>query len=177
MMDEIRFKCTVCGKEHEGLPDLAFDSPIYYGQLPEDERERRAVLTSDTCVIDEEDFFVRACLAIPIKGKGALFVWGVWVSLSKHNFLRYAGFLGKDPPSDEGPYFGWLSNRLPNYPDTLNLKTHLLLQSGRRRPQVELEPTDHPLSAQQREGVELTELLAILGKEFHGSTANSTDAG
>jgi len=174
---EIKYTCATCGKEHEGLPDLAFDSPIYYRQLPVEEREKRAVLTSDTCVVDETDFFVRACLAIPIRGREVPFVWGVWVTLSKQNFLRYSEFLGQDPPEGEGPYFGWFSNRLPGYPDTLNLKTHLLLRAGGTRPLVQLESTDHPLAVHQREGINLDDLLGILEENAHGSTHQAGDAG
>lgn len=65
-VEGIRYTCATCGEEHEGLPDLAFDAPYYYGTVPEAEREGRAALTSDTCVIDDKDFFVRARLPIPI---------------------------------------------------------------------------------------------------------------
>ena len=97
-MEVIRYRCTTCGEEHEGLPDLSFASPFHYGTVPEAERTKRATLTSDTCVIDGEDFFVRVCLPIPIRGTQAEFVWGVWVSLSKPNFHRYVEIFKTDPP-------------------------------------------------------------------------------
>jgi hypothetical protein len=97
--------------------------------------------------------------------------------LSKQNFLRYRGFLAQDPPEGEGPYFGWFSNRLPGYPDTLNLKTHLMLQRGGMRPLVQLEPTDHPLAVHQREGINLGEVLAILEENAHGPGQENRDAG
>ena len=43
-----------------------------------------------------------------------------------------------------GPFFGWLSTRLPAYPDPLNLKTRVYLLDDGLRPSIELEPTDHP---------------------------------
>jgi hypothetical protein len=67
-MEIVRYKCTTCGEEHEGLPDLSFASPFHFGTVPEAERAKRAILTSDTCVIDDGDFFVRVCLPIPIRG-------------------------------------------------------------------------------------------------------------
>ena len=110
-MEVLRYTCLKCGDEHEGLPDMAFAGPIYFDHMPAAERERRTVLTSDTCVIDGEDFFVRGCLAIPIRCTQASFVWGVWVSLSEKNFRRYVDFFDTKPPDDEGPYFGWLYAR------------------------------------------------------------------
>src|SRR5262249_24619929 len=37
----------------------------------------------------------------------------------------------------ERPYFGWLSTRLPFYPDTLLLKTHVHLRTKKLRPYIE----------------------------------------
>jgi hypothetical protein len=34
-MEALRHKCTTCGEEHEGLPDLSFASPFYFGTVPE----------------------------------------------------------------------------------------------------------------------------------------------
>jgi hypothetical protein len=166
-MDVVRYTCATCGDEHEGLPDLAFESPYHYGTLPEAERRTRAELTSDTCVIDNEDFFVRVCLPIPIRGTAAEFVWGVWVSLSETNFRRYMDLYGSEPPEGEGPYFGWLCNRLPGYPETLSLKTNVYLQKKGERPRIALEPTDHPLALHHRDGIALVELLRILGDKVH----------
>lgn len=172
-MEVLRYRCSTCGEEHEGLPDLAFGSPLYYGQVPEAERSTRAVLTSDTCVIDNEDYFVRACLEVPIRGTRSTFVWGVWVSLSERNFRRYLELFQKDPPPDEGPYFGWLSNQLPGYEETFRLKTLVHLRPQGQRPTVELEPTDHPLAVHQQQGIPLLDLLDMIGDRLHEPVACS----
>ena len=39
------------------------------------------------------------------------------------------------------------------YPDTLLLKTHVHLRGVNARPLIELEPTDHPLAVEQRNGI------------------------
>ena len=162
------FRCATCGELHEGLPDQAFDAPLHYAQIPEDERAARATLQSDFCTIDRRDFFVRGCLPIRIKGTDDTFTWGVWVTLSEANFKRYWDLFEVDPPPPgEGPYFGWLSNRLAGYPDTLNLKTHVHLRAGRQRPLIVLEPTDHPLAVHQRDGITMEELLTIIGDPWH----------
>jgi len=167
-MGDIRYRCETCGEVHEGIPDIGFNAPIYYYQLPPEERGQIARLSDDFCSINDEDFFIRTCLEIPIQGHEASFMWGVWVSLSRPNFERYrALFFEEDPPRSEGPYSGWLSNRIEPYPDTLNLKTRVHLQKGGARPTLELEPTDHPLSVHHREGIELEELLKIIDDRLH----------
>jgi hypothetical protein len=64
------------------------DAPDYYGQIPEDERDPRALLSSDQYVVDGEFFFVRANIRLPVLDAEDDFQWGVWVSLSEDSFDR-----------------------------------------------------------------------------------------
>ena len=169
MEEQFSFKCTTCGEIHLGLPDLAFDSPFYYHDMAAAQRSLDTELTSDTCVIAREDFFVRGCLEIPIHGRAELFGYGVWVSLSPKNFGRYQELFESRDRFDEPPYFGWLSNRLPGYPDTLGMKTNVYLRPYPLRPRIELEPTDHPLSVEQREGITIQRLQEILEANAHAA--------
>jgi hypothetical protein len=66
-----------------------------------------------------------------------------------------------------GPWFGWFSNRLKGYDDTLNLKCQVHPRPGRQRPWIELEPTDHPLAVEQRRGMTLDRLLEIYALNGH----------
>lgn len=163
----MRFTCSTCGDVHDGLPDIGFDAPIYYTAIPEEERASRATLSRDLCAIDDTDFFIRAVLEIPVKGTSDVFGWGAWVTLSKPHFDRYVELFAVDPPPGEGPWFGWFSNRVPGYPDTLNLKTRVHLRPQRQRPGIVLEPTEHPLAVHQREGIALEDLLGIIGDRLH----------
>lgn len=119
------------------------------------------MLTDDYCVIEDEDFFIRGCIEIPVLDHAEPLLWGVWVSLSKANFDRES-LLAQDPKRvDEPPYFGWLSSRIEIYPDTASLKTHVHTQAVGKRPLIELEPTDHPLAVEQREGISEARLIEI----------------
>lgn len=128
--------------------------------IPPDERERRATLDSDLCSIDDEHFFIRGLLEIPLLDAGETFGIGVWVSQKRENFLAYVEKF--DDSAGIGPFFGWLSNRLPLYPDTTNLKTLAHFRDSRLRPSIELEPTDHPLAVDQRSGISLAKAWEIV---------------
>ena len=52
----------------------------------------------------------------------------------------------------EPPYFGWLCTRLPLYPDTGPRRPTFIPDQCNQRPFIELEPTDHPLAVEQRNG-------------------------
>jgi hypothetical protein len=58
--------------------------------------------------------------------------------------------------------FGWLATAIAGYrPSTLGLKTNVHTQPVGERPLVELEPTDHPLAVQQRDGISLARAQEI----------------
>lgn len=104
-------------------------------------------------VVDNRYFFIRGCLELPIVGTQSTFLWLIWVSLSEKNFNRAADLWEMPERENEPPYFGWLSNRIPGYPDTTELKVNVhTLQVG-RRPAIEVEHCDHPLAIEQRDGI------------------------
>ncbi len=121
--------------------------------LPEAERKGRVFLTADTCVIDDEYFFIRGCLEIPVLESDIPFAWGVWVSLSEENFFHFQDLMHVDMRSQHGPFFGWLCSPPKPYPDSTNLKAMAHLRDHGVRPYIALEPTDHPLALEQRDGI------------------------
>jgi len=165
MLETIRFHCTTCGEWHDGLPDLAFSAPYNYEQLSPDEQQS-AYKTDDVCVIGS-DHFIRAVIPLPVIGTDEEFNFGAWVSLSETNFGRYLELFDSTEVGAEEPYFGWLSNRLPGYPDTLSLKTNVHLRPYPNRPWIELEPTDHPLAIHQRQGIPRETLVEIFRANEH----------
>jgi len=163
----VRFKCESCNEWHEGVPSLDAPAPMYYHYVPAEERSQRCELTADTCIVDGEHFFVRGCIEIPVHGEPEIFQWGVWTSLSEHNFEEFVQLLDRDKRSEFGPYFGWLSANFIVYPDAENLKTHVHLRDHGIRPYVELEPTNHPLAIEQRDGISVERLTQILSAYSH----------
>ena len=147
------FKCHTCGEIHEGSPSFAYDAPWHYAGLT-DEQLERAWLTEDLCEIAHDqgvDRFIRTVLEIPIHGVEEPFVWGVWVSLSEQSYRRYLET--RDDADPKESWFGWFCNRLPYYPDTINLKVRVRPRSGGNRPYLELERSGHPLAEHQIAGL------------------------
>lgn len=153
MPRESGYLCSSCGTYHDELP-LAFGSsaPAYWS--PELAQDPDSALDEELCVIRNEHFFILGNLQVPIAGEDEVFSWGVWVSLSQKNFSRTVELWTAPGREAEPPYFGWLSTELPYAPhSTLQLKTHVHTQPVGVRPQIELEPTDHPLAVEQRTGI------------------------
>jgi hypothetical protein len=160
------YKCASCSRVHEGSPSYGFAEPWHYTTLSKEQRLDIAKLSSDACIIkdtDHFDFFIRVCLEVPIIGMDEPFLWGVWISLSENNFRRYNETW--DNPVDE--YFGFLCTKLPLYPDTIGLKTLAHPRSNGQRPTITLEPTDHPLSVDFREGLTIKRAQEIAEQLMH----------
>ena len=154
------YRCHTCGELHTDLPHVGLDKPDYYWTVPEGERAARTEVTSDTCIIDDQDFFVRGVIEIPVHDYSEVFGFGAWVSLKRENFHSY---LKNFDSSDIGPFFGWLSTSISFYKqETLLLKTMAHFRGAGLRPSLELEPSDHPMSIDQRTGITLEKAWEIV---------------
>jgi hypothetical protein len=157
------YYCATCGKHHDELPmSFGFAEPLPLLDIPKKERRRRCEHNDEICMIDGKEFFIRGCLEVPVHDHNEPFVWGVWVSLSEKNFKRTINLWETPGRESEAPYFGWFSNRLPIYPETVCLKMHVHTRPVGKRPRIELEPTDHPLAVDQREGITMARVHEIV---------------
>lgn len=170
----ISYTCAVCGETHVGLPDIGFDRPWYWRDELVDDPDSR--LTADLCVIEGRDHFIRCVLEVPIAGAGAgvALGWGVWLSQSRANFDLYAESLAQTEPAGRESV-GYLSNRLPGYPDTLALvmKAHWRRTA---RPLLEPQPVAHPLAADWRTGISLERALGFVMPILHPGSDRSRPA-
>jgi hypothetical protein len=178
MTAHLSFRCRTCGEMHSGLPAFHFGGPAQLGAVPPEEFEARVDLTDDGCTIDLEGVhhFVRAQLEIPIRDTLDHLTWSVWCSLGAESFARYEQ-LFDDPDRRPGEaFFGWLCNALPDYPDTMFLKSRVHVRPYPMRPWVELERTDHPLAVDQREGIAQDRAIALAERLLHPPSSGTAGA-
>ncbi len=115
----------------------------------------------ELCTVGD-DYFILANIHLPLANQKRCFVWTCWISLSAESFRRVNELWDKPGREDQPAAFGWLSSALPTYtPTTLSLKTGVQTRPIGERPWVELEPTDHPLAVEQREGISWERIAAI----------------
>lgn len=170
------FRCRCCGKDHPGPPlSWAFEAPDAWSALTPSERRAKGDLSSDQCIIDPDRFFIRGSLELPVIDGAGPFVWDIWVSLSETNFKRASDRWHDSGRTEEPPYFGWLCNSLPGYPETLSLKTNVHTRAVGIRPFIELEPTDHPLALEQREGITAARVVEIAEAAMHHNSSLPPD--
>jgi hypothetical protein len=164
----LRWTCSRCGAEHEGIPlDWAYDAPAYWdGEKTEDD-----LLTEDLCTLRDDEpklnFFIRGVLEIPIEGTDERLGYGVWSTLSKDSFERVVHLWDDPARTEEPPYFGWLSNSLPGYPETLSLPLDVVVQELEKRPLFVLHEGDHPLIEEQQRGISMARVQEIAELNMH----------
>ena len=118
------------------------------------ERERRAVISSDQCIVDEKHFYIRGCLDIPILGQEESWIWGLWALVSMEDFdvldetWKTVGREKRLPPMKAR-----LANALKVYPATLNLKMTLRVQPLGSRPLFFIDEREHEMAQQQIYGI------------------------
>jgi hypothetical protein len=165
-LNGLRWKCSSCAEWHSGpILDVGFDQPDYWSKgepvgsrwqfLPSGAISKacRSFLDKDYCAVNDEDFFVRGIIHLPIIGTAETFRWGVWGSLSRENFEKLLRMDGKPECVSLPPMFSWLSSKIAEYPSTLNLKMYVHIIEPRLRPHFRLERCDHPLSKEYHQGI------------------------
>ena len=159
------FKCSTCGQVHDGLPmSFAAEFPDMYANMNRDERDSRAVIGSDQCIIDQKWFFLRGCLEIPVVGSNEPFLWGLWAIIHETVFDEISDCWERGRGGEE---FAWAvqgqaGDALAAYPSTLNLKLKIVMQPVKVRPLFVIEEPVHPLAVEQSSGSLVSGLLRWL---------------
>jgi hypothetical protein len=169
---DLRWKCGSCEEWHTGAClDFSYAAPYYWRQDYEKVNPRdpefgteipETFLNEDYCAIENQHFFVRGLIHLPIIGSAETFCWGVWGSLSRENFEKLLLTFDDTDRAELREMFSWLSNQIDGYPDSLNLKMYAHIQEPGSRPVFELEPTDHPLSQEYHHGIAAERVREIM---------------
>ena len=155
------YRCSHCGQVHAG-PAFSheIEAPDRWWQISEFKRGE-GELDEELCVVDNREFFIKGNLWISVRDGEQEFNWTVWASISREDFERSVelwDFAGREM---EPAYPGRLANELALYPDSLGLEVKVHTLSVGERPMVALQPTEHPLGLEQRNGVRLARVREI----------------
>jgi hypothetical protein len=170
------YRCRSCGTWHEERPTcFIVRLPEAVLQIPEPERERRVDASSDQCILDGKHYFILGNLDVPVRGSSEVLRWTVWSTLSEANFARAARLWETKGRETEPPYFGWLSNQIPGYPWTVNIRALVHTQELGVRPLIEVIEEGHLLTQEQRDGIDEARLDALIHSAWRPDTAGTAD--
>ena len=159
----------------EQLPLCYSSAAPWKMMVSESEVDERVRMTEDTCIVDGEAFFIRGHIEVPLQGTDETLVYNVWCSLSRASFEGVLERWDDAKRHEAAPVFGWLSTELSPYPSTLNLKALVHQRRTGLVPLIELEPTEHALAVEQRDGISRArhEEIARVARESRGVPLNS----
>lgn len=146
------FVCSVCGQHHdERLLDIRLGLPHDIHKLGKEERARRTWLADDFAVLDDERFFVRGLLEVPIPELDSRFAYGTWCEVEMPDFQE----LVRDWHDEDqfAPVDCVVANELEPYHGTIGLRATLHATSPDKLPTVDLADAPHELVHAQREGI------------------------
>jgi hypothetical protein len=124
-------------------------------------------------VIDDETFFIRGHIVLPIIESIETFAWSVWCSLSRNSFVD-CQTRWNDPARNGDRYFGWLSTALPVYHDsTINIATNVVFREPGVVPMIQLHECDHPLYREQTNGITWDRVAEIAHELLHNSSTQT----
>jgi hypothetical protein len=163
------FVCGTCGELYDGdVLSFAADYPDPYADLSSEDRENRAVIGGDQCIIDGEEFYLRTLLEIPIRDSHDKFLFGLWVRLHEDVYDEIdACWVEEGKERKHGPFKGRIANKNLIYDDALNLKVTVVLQPVGVRPLIFVDESEHPLAVAQREGISLDGAHNIASRLLH----------
>jgi hypothetical protein len=159
--------CPTCGTEHDDIPLCFGIEAPWKALVPVGEFSRRVDLTKDQCVVDEQHFFIRGHIEIPLHDYPETLAFSVWSSLSEQSFLHITDRWEAPDREQDEPYFGWLCSPIAVYPSTIHLKLSVQSRAVGLTPLFTVEPTDHPLAQDQHNGISIQRWHQIAHQILH----------
>jgi hypothetical protein len=157
----VGFTCSVCGRYHdERMLDIRADLPDAIFRVAD---RGRAWIADDFAVLDDEHFYVRGLLEVPIPELDDRFAYGAWLEVVRADFTELMGRWRDESQFD--PVHGYLANELEPYRATLGLGATLRPTTPDKLPLIELDEGQHELVREQRTGITVgrsDELAAVV---------------
>lgn len=149
--------CGCCGEAITNFPpDLAFQRPDDIWALSPADKEARATDSDDLCDLDNQRFFVRGVLFIPLTDRDELWGLGIWAEVPEEDFLTYlANF--EDSEGLES-FEGTVANHLAIFPGALGTRVRLHFGDNTKRPS---------LSAAAESSLGQAQLMGMTDAELH----------
>lgn len=162
------YRCRTCGAWYEErLTCFAAERPAVLSDFSDSELRRRVERSSDQCILDGKHFFVLGNLDVPIRGSSEVLRWTVWSTLSEVNFERASDLWSTAGRESEPAYFGWLSNQVPGYPSSINIKATVQTEPVGIRPKIRVVEENHPLFEDQVEGISAERVDELIHAALH----------
>jgi hypothetical protein len=151
-------KCAICEQEHELLEPF-FSRPDVIFAMSAEEKNDRVMENDDICALHGEDggadrYFIRCTLPVQLLDAPETSAWGLWAEVSEEDSVTIWNAWDDPEQNRIPPMRARVANRIPGYPDTIDLPVVLKLTGPTTRPQLSFTPdARHPFAAECVAGV------------------------
>lgn len=165
-----RFVCGCCGQTFEDWPpDVSFVRPDVVWKMDPDQRKDRVWESSDLCALDDNTFFIRGVLYLPLREHDDKWGIGLWAQVSQEDFERYMRLYNEDGV-DEAPFEGSIANRMPAFGGLIGEKVQVRMGNAAQRPSFLAVPNEGISTSQiamvQMNGLDDKDLHKIIDEAF-----------
>lgn len=115
--------------------------------------ESRCNYTDDYVVCDNESYYLRCLIPLPVQNTERDYSLGVWVQVSPESFRKVWDLWDDEDQSEEPPIKGLLANSVHLNSRTKNAEVTVQLTGPTSRPTVSVQYTDCTLYKEQRNGI------------------------
>lgn len=124
-----KYKCEICGKNHEIYTRLESPLPELIAKIPEEERASRIKnFNNEFFVVDEKWFLGSGYIYIKLEGfEEPFFFWKVWSTIST---IDYQKNLEKLKNGEVVELNGFLQSEIPFYSKSIGLKSKIKMQAN-----------------------------------------------
>lgn len=142
--------------------DMAYKNPGRYFEIPAKERAARIYTSTDICVVDESEFYIRGVLPIPVINSDDEFRWGLWAKVEKDDFDVYVENWDGNLPENLPVLHGSLSGSMKYYLDSDKTSVEIHLQSGDQRPIFKVVSEENSLGSDQKKGITMEKVHSFV---------------
>jgi hypothetical protein len=168
-----KWTCSMCGDEHLGLATV-FGPMAPYAWLDDERRDKRkGHCDNDMCFMTDRSGgkhrYIRGQLRLRVNDPDLdHFVWSAWVELDGAEFKLNLDHWHDPDRAQLLPSPGHLATTLPYEQETLGLSVRLFNREPGASPLIKLNrDQDHPLVAEQRQGISLQRVIEINEQMLH----------
>lgn len=147
-------KCPCCEKMVPAIDvELTYRLPDDIASMDVEERDSTCKFTNDYVVCNDEYFYLRCVLPLPIHDTGREYCLGVWVQVSPNSFNKVWELWDDDAQVSEPPFRGLLANNVHLNTGASNAEVMVKLTGSKTRPVVTVKDVACSLYKEQQCGI------------------------
>lgn len=158
-----KFKCEICGKNHNVYAGLESPEPSMISDIPEEERTTRLEVFEPIYIVDGKYFFINGYILIHKENEEEpFFVWQVWMSVALEEFRSKAKNFehGKVMEIE-----GHLEIELPFYENSKDMVVKAIIDTTKE--EVLIEAEEGQLKQDQSKPITKERVIEIMQRMHH----------